>query len=142
MKLTFPLGIEALTPVTIAVKVMGVANCATAVLVPNIVDVGARSILCTKEYWLVKSFASPANIAVMLWVPTASGGAAKDAVPLLLRLATPRAVDPSLNEITPTGAVVHPVTVAAKVSGENLTAGFALGITSRFVACSITWMSG
>jgi hypothetical protein len=40
-------------------------------------------------------------------------------------------VEPSTNEITPTGAVVQPVTVAEKASGANSTAGFALGITLR-----------
>jgi hypothetical protein len=35
--MTFPVGVEALTPVTVAVRVMGAANCATAVLVVNVI---------------------------------------------------------------------------------------------------------
>jgi hypothetical protein len=66
LKTTFPIGVEAFTPVTVAVNVTGVANNAPGLLVLRAVVLAAKLIVWRSELLLAKLLLSPAKAAVML----------------------------------------------------------------------------
>jgi hypothetical protein len=117
LKVTVPVAMPPLAPVTVAVRVTacpvyaGFADELSAVELPAMPTV---SVTAAEE--LVLKVLSPLYTAVSEWLPTARAEVVNVAVPPV-RSADPTTAEPSLNVTDPLGVPLEPVTLAVRVTG-------------------------